>query len=909
MRKSRFTQRSWLGHAARPQQHGKRQQQATVRPSGFTAGAEARIVNASRMDTNFYLAMMDAWEHGLSKHEVEHRRKKYGLNVISHERAPAWYVQLLGAFANPFIGVLLVLVVVALFIDVFLAQPDERDYGTVIVIGAMITISTLLRFWQEFRSNRAAHRLREFVRTTILTQRKHQDKREIDVHELVPGDVVWLSAGNMIPADLRLMYAKDLFVSQAVLTGESIPVEKTDRVVPDAENRPALELENICFMGTTVVSGTAKGLVINTGNQTYFGGMAASLLGKREQTSFDKGVNSVSWLLIRLMVVMVSLIFLINGLTKSDWFSALLFSVSVAVGLTPEMLPMIVSANLAKGAVALSKRRVIVKKLAAMQNIGAMDILCTDKTGTLTIDKVILLRHLSIFGDADDAEVLKWAYLNSFYQTGLKNLLDRAIIEYIETRNLQRPENFFTKIDELPFDFERRRMSVVLEERDGRRLLVTKGATEEMLSVCAFGLHPHDKTIIKIDENVKKHIRRIARELNQHGLRVLLVANRYFDGKDSQYTLADEDNLVLVGFIAFLDPPKPSAKSAIESLRQYGVNVKVLTGDNEAVTKKICSDVGIPFDHDHIVLGSDIEQMSDKSLSEHAQTATIFAKLSPAQKVRVVKALQAHGHVVGFMGDGINDAAALRTADVGISVDTATDIAKESADIILLEKDLGVLHDAVHQGRLTFGNIIKYINMAVSSNFGNILSVLGASAFLPFLPMLPIQLLVQNLLYDVSQTAIPWDTMDKEYLKQPRKWETKNIARFMLFIGPISSVVDYATFAVMWFVFGATDVAAQSLFQSGWFVEGLLSQTLIVHLIRTQHIPFIQSRAALPVIAMTIIIMAVGIALPLSPIAPFLRLQALPLSYFWWLTALLVLYCLLAQVVKVWFIKRFDRWL
>jgi Mg2+-importing ATPase len=894
--------------APNKQRHSKGKHENT-RVLSLKEAAVTRLINAARTYKNFYLAMLDTFEHGLTRREVEERLKKYGTNEVVHEKPPRWYMQLAHAFVNPFIAVLVVLMAVSFVIDVVLAGQAERNFTTVAVLSVMVTASALLRFWQEYRSSRAAQQLQSFVRATIVTQRKHEGKQETDVRELVPGDIVWLSAGDMIPADLRLMYAKDLFVSQSVLTGESVPVEKTDRMLPNADATLVLELENICFMGTTVVSGTACGVVVNTGEATYFGAMAKQLVGKREQTSFDKGINSVSWLLIRFMLVMTPLIFLINGLTKGDWFAALLFGISVAVGLTPEMLPMIVSANLAKGAVALSKRKVIVKKIKALQNIGAMNVLCTDKTGTLTVDNVVLLRHLSIFGDADDAEVLKWAYLNSFYQTGLKNLLDRAVINYIETRHLQRPESDFTKIDELPFDFERRRMSVVLEEKDGRRLIVTKGATEEMLSICRFGLHPDTKEIIPLDERMKSKIRHIAHELNQHGLRVLLVAIRYFDGKADNYTLADEYNLTLTGFIAFLDPPKPSAKAAIEALKQNGVVVKVLTGDNLAVTKKICADVGIAFDHDNVVLGEDIDRMSDERLQEQVMQSSIFAKLSPPQKVRIVKALQESGLTVGFMGDGINDAAALRAADVGISVDTATDIAKESADIILLEKDLSVLREAVLQGRLTFGNTMKYIKMAVSSNFGNMFSVLVASAFLPFLPMLPVQLLVQNLLYDLSQTTIPWDTMDEDYLAKPRTWDASSIVRFIVCIGPISSLFDIATFSVMFSVFQAQTPAQQSLFQSGWFIEGLLSQTLIIHLIRTRRIPFVQSRAALPVIAATLVIACVGIALPFTPFGVALGMQPLPPAYFLWLIGILFGYGLLVQLVKMLYIKRYAQWL
>jgi len=604
----------------------------------------------------------------------------------------------------------------------------------------------------------------------------------------------------------------------------------------------------------------------------------------------------------------------VNGLTKGNWFDALLFAISVAVGLTPEMLPMIVTANLAKGALNMSKRKVIVKRLNAIQNIGAMDILCTDKTGTLTMDKIVLERHLNVFGDEDD-EVMKWAYLNSFHQTGLKNLLDVAVLEHAEIHSCVNAEEYFNKIDEIPFDFQRRRMSVILEEKSGKHLLICKGAVEEMLEQCSFAfdpgedkqLHTENDKIVPMDDAMRSIILSTSKKLNEEGLRVLLVAIKEYDERPLTYSVADETKMVLTGFIGFLDPAKPSAKPAIEGLQKLGISIKVLTGDNDVVTKKICRDVGIPVKH--VLLGKEMELLSDQELTDKLDETSIMAKLSPIQKARVVKLLQAKGHTVGFMGDGINDAAALRDADVGISVDTAVDIAKESADIILLEKDLMVLRKGVIYGRRTFGNIIKYIKMTASSNYGNMFSMLGASAFLPFLPMLPIQLLVQNLLYDISQISIPWDSMDEDFIEKPQKWDAQGIRKFMLFIGPISSIFDYATFAVMWFVFKANSPAHQTLFQSGWFIEGLLSQTLIVHMIRTRKIPFIQSWAAAPVVALTSIIMMIGIAIPFSPLAHILNMQALPLSYFPWLFGILISYCLLTQFIKNWFINKFHQWL
>ncbi|MGF7079618.1 magnesium-translocating P-type ATPase [Mucilaginibacter sp. UYCu711] len=881
---------------------------------GFDSASETKLKNISNTDKDFFLPMLDTYEQGLSANEVRERLNKFGLNEVAHEKAPLWFVQFFEAFLNPFIAVLLLLAIISLITDVVIQGPDDRDYKTVIVIIIMVMLSAMLRFFQEYRSNRAADRLKSMVTTTATVLRKDSGRKEIDIEKLVPGDIIHLSAGDMIPADIRLMQSKDLFVSQAMLTGEALPVEKNEFAIPLAEQRQTLELENICFMGTNVVSGTAMAVVVNTGSHTYFGSLSKSLVGKRAETSFDKGVNSVSWLLIRFMMVMVPLVFLINGLTKHDWVQALLFGISVAVGLTPEMLPMIVTANLAKGAVNMSKRKVVVKRLNAIQNIGAMDILCTDKTGTLTMDKIVLERHLNVFGIEDD-EVLKWAYLNSYYQTGLKNLLDVAVLEHIEIHDYLKVNDYFKKVDEIPFDFQRRRMSVILEQLNHKHLLICKGAVEELLDLCTHAfdpgedrqLHIETDTVIPMDEKMRETILKTSKKLNEEGLRVLLVAIKEYDERPLNYSKADESKMILTGFIGFLDPAKPSARPSIEALQKLGITIKVLTGDNEVVTKKICRDVGIPVNH--VLLGNDLELMSDEELIIQIDDISILAKLSPIQKSRVVKVLQLKGHTVGFMGDGINDAAALRDADVGISVDTAVDIAKESADIILLEKDLMVLRKGVIYGRRTFGNIIKYIKMTASSNFGNMFSMLGASAFLPFLPMLPIQLLVQNLLYDISQISIPWDTMDADYLEKPRKWDASDISTFMIYIGPISSIFDYATSALMWFFFKANSPGHQSLFQSGWFIEGLLSQTLIVHMIRTRKIPFIQSWATAPVIALTSVIMVIGIMLPFSPLGPALKMQHLPFIYFPWLIGILFTYCLLTQVIKNWFVNKFHQWL
>lgn len=849
---------------------------------------------------------------GLTEEEVSERQEQYGYNRVKRDETPSWFKQLLSAFVNPFIGILVLIAIVSSIIDVFLANPADRDYKTLIVVSVMVIISVVLRFVQEYRSNLAAEKLKDLVTTTATVIRRETGKKELDFEEIVPGDIILLSAGDMIPADCRVIQSKDLFVNQSALTGESIPVEKHGQPIADAKKLSPFELPNICLMGSDVVSGSATVVAINTGESTYFGAISKSVSGKRVETSFDKGINKISWLLIRFMFVMVPLIFLINGFMKGNWYDSLLFAIAVAVGLTPEMLPMIVTANLAKGAVNMSKHNVIIKRLNAIQNIGAMNILCTDKTGTLTLDKVVLEKHVNIYG-IDDEEVLSWAYLNSFHQTGVKSLLDNAILTHAELNEELNVESNFEKIDEIPFDFQRRRLSVILKKKDGRHLLICKGAVEELLSISSYAFDPgEDKKlkiftdeVIPLDASTRELILRETKKMNEDGMRVLLVAVKEFDPRELNYSVADENNLMIVGLIGFLDPAKPSAKEAIERLRNLGVNVKVLTGDNEIVTKKICKDIGIEVNN--LITGNELDEITDEELVSKISDISIFSKLNPLQKTRVVRVLQSKGNTVGFLGDGINDAGALKQADVGISVDTATDIAKESADIILLENDLNVLRKGVVYGRRTFGNILKYIKMTTSSNFGNMFSMLGASAFLPFLPMLPVQLLLQNLLYDISQVSIPWDRVDEEYINKPQQWNAQFLSKFIVFIGPISSIFDYATFALMFFVFKANTPEHQSLFQSGWFIEGLLSQTLIVHLIRTRKIPFIQSWATAPVVALTSLIMAIGIFIPFSPVAHLLGLQALPIAYFPFLIIILVAYAILTQMVKFWFIKRFHN--
>ena len=882
--------RQSLSHAVR---------KAAGKPSPMPAAVAAAAEAWRPVDE--LLAAFATGHGGLDEAAIQSRLQADGPNEVSHEKPPHWSRQLLHAFLNPFIIVLLALAVVQL-------ATDASDLTGPVIVMVMVAISVLLSFTQEYRSSQAAEKLKAMVRNTASVTRRasdgHSERIEVPVVELVPGDIVHLAAGDMVPADLRLLAAKDLFISQAILTGESLPVEKaapSGRDLLDAGAANPLDLSSVCYMGTNVISGTATAVVVATGNRTYLGSISRSLAGQRVQTSFDRGVKSVSWLLIRFMAVMVPIVFALNWWDKGNFLEALLFALSVAVGLTPEMLPLIVTANLGKGAMAMSRRKVVVKRLNAIQNFGAMDVLCTDKTGTLTLDRIVLERHLDLAGEESD-EALEFGYLNSRFQTGLKNLMDKAVLEH---RDLEPAAAMYRLVDEIPFDFQRRRMSVVLGDAGGDHLLVCKGAVEEMLAICDRA-RIGDEVVPMTDER-RAAIKAMTGELNQDGLRVLVVAIRQQPAAGRPYGVADEVGLTAVGCLAFLDPPKDSAATAIRALHQHGVAVKVITGDNEAVTRKICREVGL--DVEHSVQGRHVEGLDDEALDALVGRTTVFAKMSPLQKARVVKSLQRQGQTVGFLGDGINDAPALREADVGISVDTATDIAKESADIILLEKNLMVLEEGVLEGRVTFGNIMKYIKMTASSNFGNVFSVLVASAFLPFLPMLPLQILVQNLLYDISQLSIPFDRLDEEYLRKPRKWDASDIGRFMVWIGPISSIFDITTFWLMWHVFGANAPAHQSLFQSGWFIEGLLSQTLIVHMIRTRRIPFLQSVASAPVLALTAAIIALGLVIPFTAIGAKLGMVPLPPAYFGWLVLTLVSYSVLTQLVKRLYIRRFGRWL
>ncbi|WP_265856310.1 magnesium-translocating P-type ATPase [Clostridium felsineum] len=714
---------------------------------------------------------------------------------------------------------------------------------------------------------------------------------------LVSGDIIHLSSGDMIPADVQIISSKDLFINQSALTGESLPVEK---LLMKKEYKNPLENPNLCFMGSNVESGTAIAVVTKTGDKTYFGQLSSKITGERAMTSFDKGVNKFTWLMIKFIFVLAPIVFLINGFVKGDWWEAFLFAIAVAVGLTPEMLPMIVTVNLSKGALTMSKRKVIVKKLNAIQNFGAMDILCTDKTGTITCGKVVLQKHLNVHG-IESERVLKYGYINSFYQTGLKNLMDLAILNYKDTREEFHIYDKYEKIDEIPFDFMRKRMSVVVRNKRMEDVLICKGAVEEVLNLCNKYETKHGTE--PFVGNITEQVNTIATKLNEEGYRVIAVAYNNTKNYKKEYSVEDENKLTLLGFIAFLDPPKETSKEAIEKFHKHNIDVKILTGDNDKVAKKICEEINLSVTS--ILLGSDIEEMSDTQLRAAAESTTVFAKLSPLHKERIIKALQSKNHVVGFMGDGINDAPALKSADVGISVDTAVDIAKETSDVILLENSLLVLEEGVLEGRRVFGNIIKYIKMTASSNFGNMFSVIGASIFVPFLPMLPIQLLTNNLLYDISQTTIPTDSVDEEWIEKPRKWSLKEIKKFIICIGPISSIFDYTTYFIMLFIFHAWSNSA--LFQTGWFLESLFTQTVIIHVIRTNKIPFIQSTASKPLMITSVIIVGFGTLLVNSPLGSAFGFVKLPLLYYPLLVITLLFYIILTQAIKSWYIRKYAE--
>lgn len=879
-----------------------------------------KLKYAATVEWNKFYEEFQTSSEGMTNAQLEVSEEEYGKNIVTHGQKESLVKRICGAFINPFTAILFVLAAVSVFTDIIFADPGEQNPVTVIIITTMVMISGMLRFIQETRSGNAAARLSAMIRTTTCVKRMEEGTREILLEDVAVGDVVMLSAGDMIPADIRIISAKDLFISQSALTGESEPVEKCSALIGSKD--AVTDYSNLAFMGSNVISGSAAGVVIAVGNNTMLGEMAKSLSEKPDQTSFEKGVNSVSWVLIRFMLIMVPVVFFINGYTKNDWMDAALFAISVAVGLTPEMLPMIVTTCLAKGAVSMSRQKVIIKNLNAIQNLGSIDILCTDKTGTLTRDKVVLEYHLDIEGN-EDPRVLRHGFLNSYYQTGLKNLMDIAIID--RTNELQEQEvqlqgiqSNYEKVDEIPFDFERRRMSVVVADKNGKTQMITKGAVEEMLRVCAFA--EYEGKVEPLTDQMRNKILTKVEELNESGMRVIAVAQKTNPSPEGAFSVADEADMVLIGYLAFLDPPKETAAAAIKALHGYGVNVKVLTGDNEKVTCCICKQVGLSTKY--LLLGTQVDAMDDDQLAKEAEKTTVFAKLSPVQKARVVKILQKNGHVVGYMGDGINDAAAMKASDVGISVDTAVDIAKESADTILLEKDLMVLEKGILEGRKTYANMIKYIKMTASSNFGNMFSVLAASAFLPFLPMTAIHLILLNLIYDISCTAIPWDNVDIEFLAVPKKWDASSVSKFMLWIGPTSSIFDIATYLVMYFVIcplmsggllyhQISDPQMQdafvAVFQAGWFIESMWSQTLVIHMIRTAKVPFIQSHAAAPVTILTLGGILTATIIPFTGLGSAIGLAALPAVYFAILAAVIVCYMGVATFMKKMYVRRYGE--
>lgn len=886
------------------------------------AEAASRLRFAATHEQAIVLSSLDTTIQGMRKSAIQTARKKYGSNKLTRDKREALPIRLAKAFLSPFTAILLLLAAVSFYTDIIMAAPGERNPLTVIIIVIIVMFSGSLRFAQEMRSGNAAEKLLGMIHTTTKVERLGSGAKEIPLHDVVVGDIVHLAAGDMIPADVRILQAKDLFISQSALTGESEPVEKNSAQEGKIARDSLAACRNLGFMGTNVMSGTALAVAVVTGDDTIFGEMARELHAKPVTTAFEKGVNSVSWMLIRFMLIMVPVVFFLNGLTKDSWTDAFLFAISVAVGLTPEMLPMIVTACLAKGAVSMSREKTIIKRLDAIQNLGAIDILCTDKTGTLTQDKVALQYHRNIQGD-EDAQVLRHAFLNSYFQTGLKNLMDIAVIARTHEEETKEPAlrglaTGYKKVDEVPFDFERRRMSVVVEDQGGETQMITKGAVEEVLSVCS---HAEYKGRVEpITDTLRRGIMDKVEALNDSGMRVIALARKDEHAPVGAFSKSDENGMILIGYLAFLDPPKDSAAQAIAGLKANGVSVKVLTGDNEKVTRSVCRHIGL--DVENILTGSDIEAMDDAALAAAAEKTNVFARLAPRQKARIIAALRSNGHSVGFMGDGINDTSAMKAADVAVSVDTAVDIAKETSSVILLEKNLTVLEKGIIEGRKTYANMIKYIKITAGSNFGNAFSVLVASAFLPFMPMLPLQLVLLNLVYDFSCTSIPWDNVDKEYLGTPRKWNAGNLGKFMFWMGPVSSIFDITTFFILYFVIcpaacggllfhQIADPAVRSyyvvLFHTGWFVESMWTQTLVIHMLRTPKISFLQSRASFPVAATTFLGISLLTLLPFTPLGRNLGLSALPVPYFIWLAATILAYMCVSSLAKKVFINRYGE--
>lgn len=905
--------------------------QSPARRGNQAAGQQQWLRHAATATMPELFRELNSSEEGLAAERVDAAREFYGANAVAQATKRPLPLRLLAAFADPFTYILVFIAAVSVLTDWIFATGADRDLSTPLIIGTMVLVSGVLRFIQDEKSTVAAEALAEMVESCAEVERDGDGGNETPIDEIVIGDVVHLSSGDVVPADLRIFSARDLFVSQASLTGESEPVEKRASLAADASataaaSAPALtDLESLAFMGSTVISGNARGIVVATGARTMFGEATGTLAGRKRETSFDAGIKSTSRLLMRLMLAMLPVVFVVSGATKGDWVSALLFSLSVAVGLTPEMLPMLVTTCLGKGAVDLSRHHVIVKRLDAIQDLGAIDVLCTDKTGTLTEDRIVLERHLDVNG-REDARVLRYAFLNSYFSTGVKNLIDNAIVERAlaegtdevnatvgSTTTAEELAERYHGIDELPFDFERRRLSVVVGDAAGHTRMVTKGALEEVLAVCSSV--EVDGQVLPLTDELRTQVVRRGEALADEGMRVLGVARKNEPAGAATLTVADERNMVLIGYLAFLDPPKESSAAAIRALAAHGVATKVLTGDSPRVAAHVCRAIGI--DAEHVLTGVDVEAMNDGELADAVQRTNIFAKLSPAQKARIVRTLRGLGHAVAYMGDGVNDAAAMRESDCGISVDSAVDVAREAADIILLEKDLMVLERGIECGRRTYANMIKYVKMTVSSNFGNIASVLVAAALLPFLPMTAVQLLLLNLIYDLTCTAIPWDNVDEDAIRTPRRWDTASVRRFMVAFGPLSSVFDILTFAALFFfvcpavaggAWGTLDAAGQALFvgtfQAGWFVESMWTQTLVVHLIRTEKVPFVGSRASLPLCALGATGIAVACVLPVTPLGAALDFCALPATFWPILATMVAGYAALAMLAKRRYVRR-----
>lgn len=861
---------------------------------------EEKLKENSKLDEKKLFEKYQTSYEGISIVDLEEKLEQYGKNSFDTKKQNTIFDRLKEAFINPFNGVLILIAIITFITDVVIST--QKDYATFVLILSTIIISALISFFQQTNSDKAAQKLKTMI-TNKIDVIRDGNQETVDVQNIVPGDIIKLSSGDMIPGDVRFLEAKDLFIDQASLTGESNPVEKFSKIDMDKQVE-LTELANIGFMGTNVVSGTATALIVATGNQTYFGNMAKSLYSVTEKNSFEKGVDDVSKLLIKFMIIMVPIILVINLFTKKSLWEAIIFAITIAVGLTPEMLPVIMTSTLAKGAVEMSKKKTIVKRLSAIQTFGQMNILCTDKTGTLTEDQIVLEKYMDVEGN-ESLRILKHAFLNSYFQTGLKNLIDVAIIARAEKENMNIYKEEYKREDEIPFDFMRRRMSVVLRDMNGKRQLITKGAVDEILSICSY--IDNNGIVTELNEELRKKVYEVYEKHNHDGLRVLAIAQKNNIHDVETFGINDETDMVLIGFVGFLDPPKESAKQAIATLKKYGVETKVLTGDSEGVALNVCKKVGIPVQN--YLIGKEIENMSDEELKEKSKNCYLFAKLSPLQKQRIVRIYQEQGNTVGYMGDGINDSPPLKQSDVGISVDTAVDIAKETADIILLEKDLNVLEEGVINGRKTFTNILKYIKMAASGNFGNMLSIVVASIFLPFLPMLPIHVLIQNLLNDFAQIGMPFDNVDQEYLSKPKQWNTNGIKKFMFAFGIISSILDVLCFAILWFVMGFNTIEKQTLFQTGWFTFGIISQTLIIHMIRTNKIPFVTSKSSIQLLISTVTITIITCIIAFTNIAVIFDLHRLPLVYLVAIMVLMIIYIVAIQIYKKIYMKSNEEWL